>query len=498
MRNSNILIVDNDADTQAQLRGVLSQEGYTIDTATSGRAALGIVTRQIPDLVMSDLNMPELDGLSLLGELRSLGHEMPIILMTACGSLKTAMDGIRAGAFDYISKPFVLDDVRLVVRRALQLSQLSREKGQPAEQLHNPIHSETLVGSSPAVVSVYKSIARVAQTESTVLLEGESGTGKELIARAIHANSARNAAPFVTIDGGALTETLLESELFGHERGAFTGAVGMKKGLLEKAHLGTCFLDEVADLSPSLQGKLLRVIQEREFRRVGSTTTMMVDVRIIAASKKNLSSLVQAGTFREDLYYRLNVVTLRIPPLRERIEDVPVLAQYFVNMYGGSKRKRVTGISGEAMSVLTRYWWPGNVRELEHAIEQAVALTPHPIISPEDLPHVVQAAPQQAVTQARGWVTLAELERTHILRVLKHFHQDLGRSAAILGIHRKTLLRKLRQFGVADGPRTTYVQPDILSAPLPADATSILFNQQESDHCPSQSIHRSLSGMSLQ
>ncbi|MBX3300623.1 MAG: sigma-54-dependent Fis family transcriptional regulator [Nitrospira sp.] len=483
MRNPNILIVDDNGDTQAQLRGVLSKEGYEIDAAANGQAALGVVTRQVPDLVMSDINMPELDGLSLLEELRSRGYDMPVILMTAYGSLKTAVDGIRAGAFDYISKPFILNDVRLVVRRALEDTQLSRENQQLREQLRNRYRSDNLIGSSPAVVSVYKSIARVAQTESTVLLEGESGTGKELIARAIHTNSTRSSAPFVTVDGGALTETLLESELFGHERGAFTGAVGVKKGLLEKAHLGTCFLDEVADLSPALQGKLLRIIQEREFRRVGSTTTMTVDVRIIAASKKNLSSLVQAGTFREDLYYRLNVVTIHIPPLRERMEDVPLLAQHFVQRYGGSKPKPVTGISAEAMNVLTRYWWPGNVRELEHAIEQAVAFTPHPIIFPEDLPQVVQAAPVQAVAQARGWVTLAELEREHILRVLKH-HQDLGRSAAILGIHRKTLLRKLRQFGLVDGPRTTYLHPDILSALSPTDS-SMNPNPQESTHCHS-------------
>ncbi|MGE0645968.1 MAG: sigma-54-dependent transcriptional regulator [Nitrospira sp.] len=471
MHHPNILIVDEDTATQAQLLGVFLKEGYKIDTATNGRAALGIVTRQIPDLVMSDLNMPELDGLSLLGELRSRGHDMPIILMTACGSLKTAVDGIRAGAFDYISKPFSLDDVRLVVRRALQHTQLVREKRQPENLRHHPIRAENLVGSSPAVVSVYKSIARVAQTESTVLLEGESGTGKELIARAIHAHSARSTAPFVTIDGGALTETLLESELFGHERGAFTGAVGAKKGLLEKAHLGTCFLDEVADLSPALQGKLLRVIQEREFRRVGSTTTMTVDVRIIAASKKNLSSLVQAGSFREDLYYRLNVVTIQIPPLRERMEDIPLLAQYFVEKYSATKQKPVANISAEAMKILTTYWWPGNVRELEHAIEQAVALAPHSLIYPEDLPQAVHTVPKPA--QVRGWVTLAELERAHILQVLKHHQQDLGRSAKILGIHRKTLLRKLRHFGFADGPRTTYVHPDILSTLLPMDTTSM-------------------------
>ncbi len=484
MHNPNILIVDDDTDTQTQLRGILSKEGYDVDTASNGQAALGAVSRQTPDLVLSDINMPKLDGLSLLGELRSRGLHMPFILMTAYGSLKTAVDGIRAGAFDYISKPFIQDDVRLVVRRALEHTQLSSQDHELKEQLHNRYRSDHLVGSSSAVVSVYKSIARVAQTESTVLLEGESGTGKELIARAIHSNSTRSAGPFVTVDGGALTETLLESELFGHERGSFTGAVGVKKGLLEKAHLGTCFLDEVADLSPALQGKLLRVIQEREFRRVGGTTTLTVDVRIIAASKKNLSSLVQAGTFREDLYYRLNVVAIRIPPLRERMEDVPLLAEYFVQLYGGSKPKPVTGFSHEAMNVLTRYWWPGNVRELENAIERAVALTPHPIICPEDLPQAVQTAPVQAVAHARGWVTLAELEREHIVRVLKHHDQDLGRSAAILGIHRKTLLRKLRQFGLADGPRTTYLPPDMLSEPLSGDPLSTNLNSRELDYSP--------------
>lgn len=314
------------------------------------------------------------------------------------------------------------------------------------------------------MVQVYKTIARVAPTDSTVLLQGESGTGKEVLARAIHTNSTRKAGPFVTVDGGALTETLLESELFGHERGAFTGAVGMKKGLLEKAHLGTCFLDEVADLSATLQGKLLRVIQEREIRRVGSTTPMAVDVRIIAASKKDLSALVKAGTFREDLYYRLNVVAIIIPPLRERMEDVPLLAEHFVQLYGATKPQPVAGISTEAMTVITQYWWPGNIRELEHAIERAVALTPHPILCPEDLPLAVRTATVKEADQARGWMTLEELEREHIIRVLKHHHWDLSRSSAILGIHRKTLLRKLRHYGLVNGPRTGYPGLDALSA----------------------------------
>ncbi len=448
IEHAHILVVDDDAETLALLHEILEKEGYTVETAGDAKTALEHIARRPPDLLMTDIHMSEMDGMALLSETRARYPEVPVILMTAYGSLKTAVDGIRAGAFDYLSKPFIIDDIRLVVRRALEHKQLSRQNQLLKEQLRNRYHFDNLIGSSPGIVSVYKSIARVAQTDSTVLLQGESGTGKELIARALHANSARSSGPFVAVDGGALAESLLESELFGHERGAFTGAVSAKKGLLEKAHLGTCFLDEVADLSPALQGKLLRVIQEREIRRVGSTSPMTVDVRIIAASKKDLDQLVKAGTFREDLYYRLNVVTIIIPPLRERVEDIPLLAQFFIQTYGTAKAKPITGISPEAVDLLTRYWWPGNIRELEHAIERAVALAPHPIICPEDLPETVQTATVQAAAQARGWVTLADLEKDHILRVLDAHNRDLGRSAAILGIHRKTLLRKLRQFGL--------------------------------------------------
>jgi transcriptional regulator with PAS, ATPase and Fis domain len=297
-------------------------------------------------------------------------------------------------------------------------------------------------------VSVYKLIARVAQTDSTVLLQGESGTGKELVARAIHSNSDRSSGPFVTVDSGALTETLLESELFGHERGSFTGAVATKKGLLEKAHLGTCFFDEMANISPALQSKLLRVLQEREVRRVGGGAPMAVDVRMIAASNKDLKPLVDAGTFREDLYYRLNVVTINIPPLRERPEDIPVLAQFFVQKYGATKEKPVTGISPEAMGLLTKYHWPGNVRELEHVIERAIVLTPHPAILPHDLPESIRSTTSQGTAQGSGWTTLDSLERDYILRVLDANQRDIGRASDILGIHRKTLLRKLRRYGV--------------------------------------------------
>ncbi|MGQ0810581.1 MAG: sigma-54-dependent transcriptional regulator [Nitrospiraceae bacterium] len=446
---AHVLIVDDDPETLNLLQEIISKEGYDVVTAATAKAALDQVAIRVPDLVISDIHMPEMDGLALLSELHIRAPATLVILLTAFGSLKTAVDGIKAGAFDYLSKPFIVEDIRLSVRRAFEHQKLSKENQLLKEQLRDRYRFDNLVGSSPGMVSVYRLIARVAQTDSTVLLHGESGTGKELIARAIHANGTRSSGPFVAVDGGALAEGLLESELFGHERGSFTGAIAARKGLLEKAHTGTCFLDEVADLSPSLQGKLLRVIQEREIRRVGGASPMTVDVRIIAASKKDLKPMVDEGKFREDLYYRLNVVTIDIPPLRDRAEDIPLLAMSFVKSYGSTGAKQVTGISPDAMSLLTRYSWPGNVRELEHAIERAVALAPHPIISSEDLPDAVQHATVQATAQARGWMTLDNLERDHIVRVLDAHHQDLGQTSAILGIHRKTLLRKLRQYGLS-------------------------------------------------
>jgi len=442
-----ILVVDDDSETLSLLSEIISKEGYQVDAASSGESALEKISVEAPDIVITDLQMPGMDGLTLLAAIRMRLPDTLVILATAYGSLKTAVDGIKAGAFDYLSKPFIVEEIRLLVRRAIEHKQVRTENQALRQQLRDRYRFDNIVGSSPAMVNVYKMIARVAQTDSTVLLQGESGTGKELIARAIHVNSPRASGPFVPVDSGALAETLLESELFGHERGAFTGAVAAKKGLLEKAHLGTCFLDEVADISQTLQSKLLRVIQEREFRRVGATEALSVDVRIIAASNRDLKPLVESGKFREDLYYRLNVVTINIPALRERPEDIPLLAQFFVQKYG---EKRVTGISREAMALLTRYSWPGNVRELEHIIERAVVLTPHSLILPDDLPPAVQpsAAPTTAEKNT-GWATLEGLERDYIVRALDAHQHDIGRTADILGIHRKTLLRKLRGYGIA-------------------------------------------------
>ena len=393
LRQSRVMVVDDDAETLALLREIVAKEGYQVETAEDAESALAATRRMAAGLIDHRHSYARDGRTGLAGRSARKGAGCPVILLTAYGSLKTAVDAIKAGAFDYLSKPFVVDDIRLVVRRALEHKKLVRENRSLRDQLRERYRFDNLVGSSGGMVEVYKLIARVAETDSTVLIQGESGTGKELIARAIHANSTRSNGPFVAIDTGSLAETLLESELFGHERGAFTGAVAIKKGLLEQAHLGTCFLDEIADLSPMMQSKLLRSIQEREIRRVGSETPRAIDVRIIAASKKALKPLVEAGTFREDLFYRLEVITIVLPPLRDRIEDIPLLSRYFVDKFGRTKEKPVTGLSPETIPLLTRYSWPGNVRELEHVIERAIALTPHPIITPEDLPETIRTTP---------------------------------------------------------------------------------------------------------
>jgi two-component system, NtrC family, response regulator AtoC len=448
VETSRVLIVDDDSETLELLREIVVKEGYQVQTAEHAQAALTKLEQEKPDVVITDIHMPGMDGLTLLSEIKSRAPETLVILLTAYGSLKTTVDAIKSGAFDYLSKPFIVDEIRLVVRRALEHKNVLSENESLRDQLRDRYRLDNIIGSSPGMVAVYKLIARVAQTDSTVLIQGESGTGKELVARAIHAHSARKTGPFVTVDSGALTESLLESELFGHERGAFTGAIAMKKGMLEKAHMGSCFFDEMANISQTLQSKLLRVLQEREVRRVGGGGPMTVDVRIIAATNKDLKQLVESGSFREDLYYRLNVVTITIPPLRERPEDVPLLAQFFVQKYGANKEKPVTGVTAEAMDLLLRYPWPGNVRELEHVIERAIVLTPHPAILPHDLPEAVRTAAEQGAVHS-GWMTIDALEKDYIIRVLDAHQRDLGRASEVLGIHRKTLLRKLRRYGMS-------------------------------------------------
>ncbi len=449
-----IVIVDDEPETLTLLQEIMAKEGYDVETVSGGKEAVALLDRIEPDVVLTDIQMPELDGITLLTHIQTHNSNVPVILLTAYGSLKTAVDGIKAGAYDYLSKPFVIEQIRLIVRRALEHKKLLEENRVLREQVQEVYGLDNIQGKSPVMVSIYKLIARAAPTESTILIQGESGTGKELVARAIHANSLRKKGPFVAVDCGTLTESLLESELFGHERGAFTGAVASKKGLLETAHQGTCFLDEIGDITPTLQSKLLRVLQEHEIRRVGGTGSTSVNVRMVAASNKDLKQLVESGKFREDLYYRINVVTITLPPLRERTEDIPLLVQHFLDKYGKAASKHNIKMSQPAMALLLQYPWPGNVRELEHCIERAIVLAPHSMIMPEDLPLSICSPSTPPSSTAKGWKTLQQLEREHIFRVLDSHQGNESLAAEILGIHRKTLQRKLKEYNQQPSPST--------------------------------------------
>lgn len=417
--------------------------------------------------------MGSIDGFHVLREFKRMAPETPIVLLTAFGSLEGAVEAINQGAYDYLAKPFRREEVALVVQRSLDHARLRKENAQCPDELQERTVLTGLVGSSPAMLEVYKLVARVAQGKSTVLLEGESGTGKELVARAIHGHSGRRERPFVPVNCGALPDHLLESEMFGHEKGAFTGAVGVKYGLFETADGGTLFLDEIGELGQALQVKLLRVMQDQEIRRVGGTNSMKVDVRLIAATNRDLSVMVKEGKFREDLYYRLNVVRIRLPSLRERREDIPMLADHFLQKYAPVSEQPVRGFSAEARACLDAYRWPGNVRELENAVERAVSLSQGPVILPDDLPESVRsgqsappsfAAPPRTEDPSESLLTLEEVERRHLQRVLKELKGNKVKAAKILGIDRRTLYRMAERFGIdlgedADGSGESATKP---------------------------------------
>ncbi len=452
MTRPRLLVVDDDTESREVVAEALRAEGYTVATAEGGRGALTLAREEVYDVVVSDIRMPDLDGMALLRGLREAVPDVSVILMTAFGTVEAALRAIKEGAYDYVSKPLNLDELLLTVRRAIEQRRLVHENQRFRQTLRDRYQLENIVGVSPRMLDVFKLIARVAPTRSTVLITGESGTGKEVVARALHFNGPRAGSPFVTIDCAGLAESLLESELFGHVRGAFTGAVMARRGLFETGHGGTVFLDEVGDIGPNLQAKLLRVLELQEVKPVGGTESIRIDVRLIAATNKDLQAEVREGRFREDLFYRLNVVSIHLPPLRERREDIPALAGYFLQKYSEANGKAISGIAPETMARLESYSWPGNVRELENAIERGVAVTSHPILLPHDLPlHLVPPTTPSIERDAPGPVELVSLEaltRRHIASVLAATGGNKKRAAEILGVDRRTLYRMLERYAM--------------------------------------------------
>ena len=447
--SAHLLVVDDDPVTIDLLKEVLSKEGYEVSTALSGEEAIAQGMDHLFDIIITDVRMGEKDGMEVLRFFKKNAPETTVILITAFGSIETAIEAIREGAYDYISKPFKLDEIKFTIQRALEQRKLIQENKYYRQELLDKYQFKNVIGRTPKMFQVYKTIAKVADTKSTVLLCGERGTGKELIARSIHYNSQRNTRPFIPVDCASLVETLIESELFGHVRGAFTGASSAKRGLFEEADEGTLFLDEVGNLGLSMQSKLLRFLQEYEIKRVGGTESIKVDVRVIAATNQSLEPLVKSGKFREDLFDRLNVVTITLPPLRERKEDIPLLANHFLQKFSEENHKNISHISPEALGILTQYSWPGNVRELEHTIERAVIFSIHPIILPEDLPiKMFEEIKGPEILIPEKLLSLRELEKRYVLKVLEETGGNKKKASEILGIDRTTLYRILEKESV--------------------------------------------------
>jgi two-component system response regulator AtoC len=440
-----VLVADDDAVARDLLVEVLEREGYRVRAASGGSEAIALAEREVFDVALVDLRMPEPDGLAVLARLVALDPAPAVLILTAFAAMDTAIEAIRRGAYDYLSKPFRLDDIKRAVHRTLEVQRLARDNQRYRRELRERFDPDRLVGHSPEIVAIYKLVARVAGLNTTVLIQGETGTGKELVARAIHYAGPRADRPFVVIDCAAIPEPLFESELFGHERGAFTGAVATRRGLLETAQGGTCFLDEVSEVSPALQAKLLRTLQDRVLRRVGGNEPIPVDVRLVAATNRDLKKRVEDGLFREDLYYRLNGVTIAVPPLRERGDDVVLLAEHFARRYAAAAGKPVEGFAPGTLDVLRAYAWPGNVRELEHAIERAVALARSTLLLPEDLPGDIRAEAKHPPELPPNRMTLEELKRWYVALMLDEAGGNKVRAAELLGIDRRTLYRILER-----------------------------------------------------
>ncbi len=440
-----ILVVDDELSIRESLWAWLQQDGYAVESAADGMKALAMSQETHYDIMLIDVKMPEMDGLTLLKKIRENDQDMAIVMMTAHGDIQDAVQAMKLGAYDYLLKPFDLEELSFAVEKLVQMQTLVLENLILKDRVAAITRFENLVGQSPPMLKLFEDIVDVAQTDTTVLITGETGTGKELVARAIHMQSPRCYAPFIAINCGAFTEHLLESELFGHEKGAFTDAKYTKKGRLEMAHAGTLFLDEVGDISMKMQIDLLRVLETREFTRVGGTATLRSDFRVIAATNQDLQEAIRAKTFRQDLFYRLNVIHLNVPPLRERLDDIPLLAQHFLRRYATETNKKVDSIHPEALEALRRYPWPGNVRELENAIERAVVVGKGRQIRISELPIVIPAGGAVEV----GKLSLEEMERQHIARVIATEGGNMSKVARVLRINRTTLYHKIKKYGLA-------------------------------------------------
>jgi two-component system response regulator HydG len=447
-----ILIVDDEVGTRTALVQLLREAGYDVDSAADGFKALGKIADFAPDLVLTDLKMPGMDGVELLAKVLEQAPGVPVVFMTAFGAVDSAVGAMRAGARDYLIKPVNLDELEVVVAREIEQRRLRIEAGQLRERLAEKYRFENIVGSSAPMQEVFKTVSQVAGSRATVLVTGESGTGKQLIAAAIHAHSPRAKGPFVKLHCAALAESILESELFGHERGAFTGAVGRREGRFSQANGGTLFLDEIGEISPPVQIKLLRFMQEHQFERVGGNETLTVDVRLVAATNRKLPDMVKEGRFREDLYYRLNVINVEMPPLRARPSDVPLLAAHFLRKYAGENGKEIAGFSGEALERMAAYAWPGNVRELENVVERAVVLARSGEISVAELPLHLASSKGRGVGPEIPGATLEEIERYAITKTLEATGGATSRAAEILGVSVRKIQYKLHEYH--DAPKS--------------------------------------------
>jgi len=459
MSKGRLLIVDDEPDMLDNCTRLLAKAGYACVTSSDPRQAMALLESERPDLLLTDLRMPGVDGLALLRQAHQVDPQMPVIILTAFATIESAVEAVKEGAFDYLPKPFSVDQLRLAVDRALAQRRLALENLRLREQLRETYGLENIVGRSPAMAQVFELVRKAARSEANILILGESGTGKELVARAIHANSPRAAEAFVPVDCASLPEQLLESELFGHERGAFTGAVRTKPGLLEVAHRGTLFLDEIAELPVGLQVKLLRALQERQIRRVGGTRQIDVDVRLVSATNHDLRETVVKGQFREELYYRVNVIAIALPPLRERKGDVTLLAHTSLKKYGQSRERPLRGFEPEAIQLLEAYPWPGNVRELQNVVERACALADGDTVTVRDLPEHVRPPQPSRSTPLPAPATalplkdakarwMSDLEAAYLSEILKRHGGNVSQAARDAGIDRKTFHRLLNKYGL--------------------------------------------------